>query len=150
MNQLEIWESTIPGRVSVAITNSRGRPQQQSVIGRGSRIRISAEDRELAEEGIRHAQNNPFRNGMLYHVNGEETSADALSDADLKTVFEVSGPEFEATVAELGEVNIRRLRDLTGPVDASRSQVEFLEKLIEERFPVGGDTPTYREMQPKS
>lgn len=149
--QQEIWETTVPGRVTVTITNSRGRPQDLSVVGAGQRLRITATDRELVEESIRDRQNNPFRNGTLYQVGGpkaiEPASPDALSDEDLRLTFESTGAEFESIVEALSEVNVRRLKVLTGPVDASRSQIEFLDKIIAERYPVGGDTPTYREMQ---
>lgn len=151
MNEQEIWETTVPGRVTVSVTNSRGRPQDLSVVGAGQRLRISPGDRELVEEGIRDQQNNPFRNGVLYQVGGpkasEPASPDALSDDDLKAAFDATGSDFESIVEALSEVNIRRLKQLTGPVDASRSQIEFLDKIIAERYPVGGDTPTYREMQ---
>lgn len=149
MSDLEIWESAIPGRVSVTVTNSRGNPQTASVMGKGNRLRISASDREVAEEQIRDPQNNPFRNGMLYQVGGPagEASADALSDDDLAAVFEMTGDEFANVINSLSEVNVRRLKNLTGPIDASRSQVEMLDQVIAERFPVGGDTPSYREMQ---
>lgn len=150
MSELEIWESTIPGRVTVTVTNSRGNRQDQSVVGNGSRLRITTDDRELVEEQVRDPQNNPFLNGMLYQVGGPtraDSSPDALSDDDLKDVFDMTGDEFANIVAGLSEVNIRRLKSLTGPVDASKSQIEFLDEIIATRFPIGGDTPTYREMQ---
>lgn len=148
MSELEIWESTIPGRVSIAVPGPGGRTKTLSALGNGSRLRIKSEDRVVAEEQVRDPQNNPFRNGMLFQVGGPkvEGSTDALSDDDLKETFALTGDDFEEVVKGLSEVNVRRLKILTKPVDAARSQVEFLDEYIAEQYKIGGDTPTYREM----
>lgn len=148
----EIWELTIPGRVSVTITNSQGRPQEVTAMGKGQRLRLSTLDRELAEEGVRLIEHNPFRNGMLVRVDksGDHgPSADELSDDELEAIFELETEDFQQTVASLGEVNIRRLKAMIGAVDASKSEIDFINDLIEQRYTIGGSMPSYDEMQPK-
>jgi len=148
----EIWESTIPGRVSLTVENSRGQQQTVSVSGKGSRLRLSQLDRELAEEVIRKPENNPFRNGMLVRVDGKghAPSPDELSDDDLKAIFELDQSDFQNTVRELGQVNVRRLKAMVVEVDASKSEMEFIDEVIQEKWPIGGSMPTYEEMQPKA
>lgn len=149
----EIWESTIPGRVSLTVENSQGRPQTLSIVGKGSRLRVSEMDRELAEEIVRSKENNPFRNGMLVRVDdgtGHAPSPEELADDDLKAIFDLDQSDFQATVRELGQVNVRRLKAMVTEVDASKSEIEFLDELIQQRWPIGGSMPTYEEMQPKS
>lgn len=146
----EIWELTVPGRVHVEVTNHRGRPQDLTVKGVGSRLRLSTTDREITQERIRSVEHDPFLNGTLRRIDSgakeSDRSADELSDEDLRGVFEMTGPEFEDVVAALSEVNIRRMKELAPKVDATASQTAFLAKIIQQRFPIGGSTPTYDEM----
>lgn len=146
----EIWEMTVPGRVHVEITNHRGRPQDLTVRGVGQRLRLSTTDREIAQERIRDTEHDPFANGMLRRIDSgerlEQKSKDELSDEDLQEVFSITGDEFEAIVSNLSELNIRRMKGMAEAVDATSSQTAFLNKIIEERFPIGGTTPTYEEM----
>jgi len=149
----EIWELTIPGRVTLEVPNPRGRPQTITALGKGQRLRISTYDREIVEEGVRVMDNNPFRNGMLVRVDKSAEHApsnEELSDADLQAIFELGQDDFRATVTELGEVNVRRLKAMVGEVDASKSEIEFIDELIADRWPLGGSMPSYDEMQPKS
>jgi len=149
----EIWESTIPGRVSLTIENSQGRPQTISIVGKGSRLRISQDDRELAEEAVRMVDNNPFRNGMLVRVDKSGNhlpSPEELSDDDLKAIFDLEQADFRATVDQLGQVNVRRLKAMVVEVDASKSEIEYLDEVIQTRWPIGGSMPTYDEMQPSA
>lgn len=146
----EIWEMTVPGRVHVEITNHRGRPQDLTVRGVGQRLRISTTDREIAQERIRGEEHDPFRNGTLRRIDTgerlEEKSKDELSDEDLTEVFTLTGDEFETIVDELSELNVRRMNAMADTVDATSSQSAYLKKIIEDRYPVGGTTPTYEEM----
>lgn len=143
----EIWESTIPGRISVQVQNSQGRPQTISIVGKGSRLRVTEDERLLVQEGVRHEQNDPFTNGMLIMMNRKDGAAadDELNDEQLGTLFELTGEDFENAVRALSEVNIRRLKSMVVEKDAARSQMEFLDELIEERWPIGSDTPSNAE-----
>jgi len=147
----EIWECTIPGRVSMDVSNDRGGTKHISVVGNGKRLRITTIDRERAEEVIREGQNNPFRNGMLVRIDankGEHVpSTDELSDDDLKVMFDLDNETFEAMVPELSEVNVRRLKALAKAVDARQAQVEFLTTYLEENYAIGGTVPSWEEMQ---
>lgn len=149
----EIWELTIPGRVTMTITNSLGRPQQVSAMGKGQRLRVSADDRIVAEESIRLPEHNPFRNGMLVRVDKSSShhpSHDEIADDEMRAIFELDQDDFRETVTALGEINVRRLKALTVEADAARSQMEFIEDLIAERYPIGGSMPTYDAMQPQA
>ena len=150
----EIWETTISGRVWVETTNEKGAPRMVSVGGReGARLRITTEDREIAQERIINRDLDPFVNGSLVRVdadqqNDERTkSVDALSTEQLIQVFSKTGKAFQTKVDGLGELTVRRMMDIAEQVDATNSQINYLRKSIEERWPIGGDTPTYREMQ---
>lgn len=146
----EIWELTVPGRVHIEVTNHRGRPQDLTVVGTGSRLRLSTTDREVAQERIRLPEHDPFTNGMLRRIDSaaraEDRARDELSDEELAEVFALTGDEFEDIVGALSETNIRRMKAMAESVDAAASQITFLAKLVEERYAVGGSTPTYEEM----
>lgn len=147
----EIWELMVPGRVHVEVTNHRGRPQNLTVIGRNSRLRISTTDREIAQERIRTPENDPFRNGMLRRIdsqaNDAERDANELSDEDLTHVFNLSGAEFEEMVRSFSQTNVRRMKAMAEDVDATASQIAFLKSYIDEKWPIGGTVPSYEEMQ---
>ena len=149
--KLEIWELTLPGRVTMTVTGARGRPQQISAAGKGQRLRCSTEDRIITEEGIRNPELNPFRNGMLVRVDkgeGHEPSPEELSDDDMRAIFDLDQADFQATVSALGEVNVRRLKAMFEEVDASKSEIDYVNALIEEKWRIGGAMPSYEEMQP--
>jgi hypothetical protein len=148
----EIWESTIPGRVTLEIADAKGRTQTLTTLGKGQRIRITTDDREIVEEGIVEAEHNPFKNGMLFRVDtgAHERSTEEISDAELAAIFDLGQDDFRSTVTALGQVNVRRLKNMVADVDASKSEIEFLDQLIEERWPLGGSMPSYDEMQPQT
>lgn len=155
----EIWESTVPGRISVTVTDERGRETTESVLGKGKRLRLRALDRQINEERIRDEQNNPFTNGMLICINRPTVAAgdgepevpvgasdNELSDDDLAGLFDLDVVDFEPAVQSLTEVNVRRLKMLAVERDAKASQIGFINDYIQEKWPVGKDTPTYREI----
>ena len=144
----EVWELTVPGRVHVEVTNHLGRPADATAVGKGSRLRLSTLDRQLAEERVRDQALNPFRNGTLVQVVGAKDgdSANALSDADMLEIFALSPAEFESVIADLTELNIRRLKAMTILADATASQIAAIDDLLQERYPIGGSMPTYDEM----
>ena len=146
----EIWESCVKGRVWVEVTDYKGAPKVISSFGVGSRLRITTMDRVRNQEAIRNPQDDPFINGMLRRTDSEETdeytaSSQTHSDDDLKSVFELSQDAFEEYVKELNEVNVRRMKEMA-VVHASVLQDQFLTEQLQTRWPIGGDTPTYREM----
>lgn len=150
----EIWESNIPGRVFVESTNpSTGRAKSTSCVGKGSRLRISTLDRLIAEEGIRESSNNPFRNGMLTRVDAEADKLDgdvsnALTDTQLFELFALTPAEFIGALDSLTELNVRRLKEACVSQDATNSQVEAIQAVLDKKYPVSsGETPTWREMQ---
>lgn len=155
----EIWELTTGGRVAVLQFDAKGQERTLTVRGKGQRLRVTKSERELCEERIRDKQNNPFRNGKLLWINRDTSAVEEadqtpgeqeLADSDLAALFEAEDqPGFEAAVKELSEVNVRRLKELANDASlgAKAYQVVFIDEYIHETWPIGGDTPTYREMQ---
>jgi hypothetical protein len=155
---VEVWESNVMGRISVNVPGPRDTTKKLSVLGKGQRIRIQPEHRELAEEGIRDQQNNPFANGKLSQVGGPErvapqrdddfTSDQRFSDEDLAIFFSLSPDDFGTALRELSEANVRRLETLFKDKGGTVAQQEVIREYIEERWPVtSGDTASYREMR---
>lgn len=147
----EIWECTIPGRVSLVITNERGGTRHQTVNGEGRVLRITTMDREMAEEVIRKPENNPFRNGALVRVDTNRAdyvgSPDELTSDELKEMFDLDKDDFENIVPTLSELNVRRLKGMAVEVNARNSQITFLNDYIAEKYAIGGAMPSYMEMQ---
>lgn len=148
----EIWEITVPGAVWVEVTNDRGKAVPLKVGGRpGARLRISSEDRQLAQERIVDRQFDPFVNGMLTRVDADQQldedtrSDDALTTEDLMKLFAKNGRAFQAAVDKLGEVTVRRMYEMAEDVDATTSQTNYLKEQIETRWPVGGDSEWHRK-----
>lgn len=149
----EIWETVTEGRVWVVTTDHRGHERRTSVGGKaGARLRITTVDREINQDRIMEDTSDPFRNGMLRRVDAdqntdERTASDqALTTEQLVTVFAKSGMAFQSAVKKLNERNVRRLREMCEAVDASTSQVAFLDKHISENFRQHGSMPSYDEM----
>lgn len=147
----EIWESTVPGRVSLAVDNGRGGTKGITVKGQGQLLRLTSMDRELAEEVVRDPANNPFRNGALVRVDnrkaGHKPSNDELSDSDLADMFALDQDDFIAIVPTLSELNVRRLNKMAPEVNARHNQVEYLREYVAENYAIGGTVPSYDEMQ---
>lgn len=149
----EIWELNVPGTVWVEVTNDRGRPVPLRVGGKqGARLRISTEDRVLNQERVVDPEVDPFTNGMLVRLDADQQqdektkSIDALTDSDLVRIFAKNGRAFQASVDKLNQLSVRRMSEMAATVDATSSQVAYLKESIERRWPIGGDTPTYREI----
>jgi len=149
---MEVWISQIAGQIGVEITRDRGRNTRETVIVPGyGRLRISEADRILAMELCIVPEVNCFTNGMLVREDADQNadvrtmSIDALTADQLVKIFSFSGRKFENEVNKLGEIPIRRMLEMSDDVDASVSQVAYLNKQIAERWPVGGDMPSNRE-----
>jgi predicted type IV restriction endonuclease len=143
----EMWETITDGRVWVTVTDHRGHESSKSVGGKaGSRLRISTVDREINQDRIITDGGDPFANGMLRRVDADQNldertaSPHALTNENLMLIFSKSA------VKKLNETNVRRMAAMTTDVDASTSQVAFLETYVRENYRKEGDTPTYREM----
>jgi hypothetical protein len=150
-NEQEIWESNIEGCTWVETTDHRGAPRMKSVTGAGQRLRLTSHDRVRAQERIRQLEHDPFTNGSLRRVDRNQNddegtkTENALSEADLELIFGLDFEDFKEEVEKLSEINHRRLKAMA-PVHATMQQGQHLQELIEERYHIGGDTPTYREM----
>lgn len=148
----EIWEGTTASTVWVEASDEKGRTKSVMVRGFG-RLRITAEDREINQEMCVEPDLDPFLNGLLIRVDSDQQEVDGTKSTDAKTteelvdIFAKPTAEFEAEVASLGEVPVRRMLVMAPDVDASIGQVDFLRRSIETRWPVGGDVPSYRELK---
>lgn len=143
---MESWEMTVPGRVWVQTTghNRFGQPVQKDVsVGPnkiGAKLKISVADREMNQEMVERADLDPFRNGTLVRVKGGDpadpgvASTDALSGTELTLLFEKSGNAFQSAVNALGEIPVRRMRALCDAIDASASQRDYLDEVINDRY----------------
>lgn len=156
----ETWESNVEGRVSMTIVNeATGRETHLTTRGKGQRLRISTEHRELVEEGIRDIQNNPFVNGKLSQISGptrkpsqeeqeQELGNQQFTDDDLAGLFTLPIEDFDAVLPDLSQANVFRLRDLLSDRQGTVQQQANLTEYIEKTYPVtSGDTPSYREMR---
>lgn len=149
----EIWRTTTDGTVWVRVTDQRGTAREISVGGKaGAVLRIKSLDREVAQEAIFDIEADPFRNGLLKRADADQnedeaTATDqAFGTEELVKAFSKSGNAFQSFVNKLNEVNVRRMKDIAGSVDATQSQVAYLEQVTEEKYRKHGDTKTYREM----
>lgn len=150
---METWEITTEGRVwfQTTVYNRFGQPQDKDVsLGpkkMGSRIKISQADRERNQEMVQDAAFDSFTNGLLVRVDADQNtnpktaSTDALSTADLLGIYEKKDAEFRQAVEALGQVPIRRLREMAEAVDASMSQVAILDEVIESRYRKASSQP---------
>lgn len=148
----EIWDSQIPGEIYVEVTTDTKREIRRSVkVPPHGVLRISTEDRILAQEACINRSVDPFTNGMLIRRDADQqadertVSPDALTTEQLVALFAKSGKAFETAVDRLGEIPVRRLAEMAPEVDASVSQVAHLEKSIKTRWPLGGDMPSNAE-----
>lgn len=149
----EVWELTVSGTVWVEVTNDRGKPTPLRVGGKpGARLRISTEDRVIVQERVVDPEADPFTNGMLVRIDADQqadsktASVDALTTEDLMKIFSKSGRAFQSAVDKLGQLSVRRMTEMAEDVDATASQISYLKEQLETRWPLGGDTPTYREL----
>lgn len=150
----EIWETTTDGTVWVLTTDDRGKEKAISVGGKpGARLRIKALDREVLQDAILDDESDPFTNGLLKRIDADQNqdpqtaSEQALSTEQLAEIFTKSGNAFQSAVKKLNELNVRRMREMAAALDASASQMSFLEEHIEANYRQHGDTPTYRELK---
>lgn len=143
---METWEITTPGRVWLKVTthNRHGQPIIKDIsLGPqrvGQKLKITQADREMNQEDVADTAFDPFRNGLLVRVDADQNSdpntesVDALTTQQLMDIFAKHGNAFRASVEKLGEVPIRRLREMADALDATVKQVSFLDEVIEERY----------------
>jgi len=148
----ELWTSNVAGAIWVKVTNKRDEVEGLQITA-GQRLRITKRDREMNQDRIRDGKRDPFTNGMLKRLDADQNldartaTPDALSVEEIMVIFSTTGPQFERKVASLSEVPIRRMRELAVDVDATQSQIKYLDDIIAERFAVGGTQPTYEELR---
>lgn len=150
---IEEWEITTEGRVWLQVTTftRHGQPMDKDVsLGPkkpGQKLKISQADRERNQENVADPKFDPFRNGLLVRIDADQqadpqtASTDAVSTKDLLGIYELKGAQFQAAVEQLGQVPIRRLREMAEAVDATTSQVAMLDEVIAERWRQASSQP---------
>jgi hypothetical protein len=145
----EIWELTIPGRITINVHLSGGVVREISRQGEGQRLRLTTYDRKVAQEMIRERVNDPFTNGMLIRVDlaGAKSpkAHNELDDAALGEIFKLDDDDFTATVDTLSEVNVRRLKAMARKRKAHTAQIETLDETLTAKWPIGADMPSNKE-----
>lgn len=132
---------------------SRYRKQRVGGPAGGSRrLRISTDDRKYNEEQIieEMQDHNPFRNGLLQLVSAARSDVEArhhLGFAELRRILSLREPElFEERVNSIdSELVLRRLKALAES-EATVAQLEFVNRVIDERYKAGGTQRTVREL----
>jgi len=144
----EVWETTGHGMVFVTVTGVDGKERSISAGGRpGQKLRISEYDRTRCQERVLDDRADVFTNGMLIRVDAPNDGPNVLTAEDIVELFTLRGEAFQERVNELNEYNTRRLLEASEDLDASNSQIVFLKQTIAQKWPIGGDTPMYRELQ---
>lgn len=149
----EVWETTGSGWVYAQVTGIDGKPRTVKAGGRpGQKLRISEYDRIRNQERVIDDKADPFSNGMLLRVSPPADDFDTenpnhLSAEDVIELFSITGPEFAKRIDALNEYNVRRMLELCEDLDATNSQIQTLKSTVALKWPIGGDTPMYRELQ---
>jgi|GEM_PF-3568551 len=150
----EAWAIQVPGSVSLRVTtfNRFGQAVEgMTTIGPnrvGHTFRIKVEDREENQARCVDPTFDPFLNGMLIRVDGDQqqveatASTDALSTEQLLDIYELAGAKFNTRVKALGELPLRRLAEVGESMDCSHKQIEFVRNLLTERYTKGGPQTT--------
>jgi len=147
----EVWTNQTDSSVWVEVTDHKGAPRSRSVSGKGMILRITADDRLLAQEKVLDPRNDPFVNGMLLRKDAEQDSnpqtrsPNALSDGELAAAFELDDGDFEDFIRETTEVNARRLKAMVNDINAGARHVDILTRVIEDLYAVGGTTQANEE-----
>lgn len=149
----EVWETTGTGWVHVHVTGMDGNLRKIKAGGRpGQKLRISEYDRLRNQEKVLDDRADPFTNGMLIRIQppigpDDDENPNHLTPEDVIALFNSTGPEFKERVDQLNEYNVRRLIDACEDLDATNSQSQYLAETLAKKWPIGGDTPMYRELQ---
>jgi hypothetical protein len=150
----EVWETTVLGMTWLKVGDGRGGEKDISIGGTiGQRLRIKTEDRIINQEICINKSQDPFTNGSLVRVDADQSedprtaSPDALSVAQMEEIFNLPPAEFSDRIDIMGELSLRRMKDMAEGVDATASQIRKIKALIEERYPLGGAMPIYDELK---
>lgn len=146
LNQ-EVWEMQTGGTVYV---QESGKDRATRVRGKGSRLRINPEDRQLVQERIRKKQHDPFTNGTLVRIDKNQqddpdtASPSAKGDLELVKILTQKQPaRFKKSIEELSEIALRRLKDLAEENDVSLNQMGAINEVLREKFYPGAKEPTH-------
>lgn len=146
----EVWEMRVEGTIYLRVLKATrfGAVMEDSLkIGpkrKGHRFEISRDDRLDNQRTITTVEQDPFRNGALARVDGDqqaeaETKSDAvLTDIDELEILDLPDDAFFLKVASLSEIPVRNIRAVAEAAGASHTKVSWLDDHIRERFMPGG------------
>lgn len=147
----EVWETTGAGMIYVTVMGVDGNPRSISAGGRpGQKLRLTEYDRMKNQERVLDDKADVFTNGMLVKLSPVDEVVDnvnQLTAEEIVKLFTITGPKFNDQVDQLNEYNVRRLIEMCDDLDATNSQVQYLAQTLAQKWPIGGDTPMYRELQ---
>lgn len=146
----ETWEVRVDGTIYLNVlkaTRFGAVVEEQLKLGprrKGHRFEISPDDRRDNQRRIIDPEQDPFRNGMLMRVDGNqqdipETKSEAvLSSEEELEILDLPEAEFRDRIASLPELPVRNIRSVAEAAGASHSKVTWLDEHIAERFMPGG------------
>lgn len=151
--EMETWEIATGGRVWLQVTrqNHLGVPTIQDIsVGPnrpGQKLHLTRADRLMNQEKCVSPEVDPFRNGLLVRTDAPQAedpqtaSKDSMTAQQLLDIFAKQGDAFRSAVEPMGEIPLRRLREMAEAVDATVSQVKVLDELIEDRYVTKASQP---------
>lgn len=145
----ELWETTGHGLIYVHVTGIDGKDRVVSVGGQpGQKLRITEYDRTRNQERVMDANADVFSNGMLIRKDTDEQPSDQILSHDaIEELFNLGAAEFKDRAYALNEYNVRRLKEIAEDLDATKSQIDTLDRIIATKWPLGGEMPSYTELK---
>ena len=154
---METWEIQVASEVRLKRTtqNRLGTAiQEEFIVGPnriGQRFELSPDDRRDNQRLVADKEHDPFLNGMLRRVTGEpETepevaSPNSISTEEIIDLIDLPEAEFDARIADMNEIALRRVLEMAEQVGASYPRVTKLQDTVRERFTPGGPQPSMLE-----
>lgn len=138
--EIELWESTIPGRIYITRLDSRGNDQSIPVPGHG-RLRIRRRDRVMNQERVLDTDSDVFSNGKLRRVGeGYDASPEQQLErheytrAAFQHVIQLDDATFRTVVDEMEERGVRLLKDSLTELGGTMTQAEYVQNVIVAKF----------------
>lgn len=138
---VETWESVVPGDIWINKVNRRGEIEPFRCAPR-RRFTLTTEDRLTTQEIIARPENDPFSNGQFRPVVvpegiNIETSPNALSDDDIRALFEASDLAWGEYLKVIDSPDtLRRMAELADEADIKLSRFRELEARLTEVAPL--------------
>jgi len=152
---VEMWETTIEGAVWVRVVDQRGNERQVAVgPSKGARLRVKTVDRENTQDSILDQGSDPFTNGTLRRIDNlpqgstvaDDLAAHAYTDDVLHAVLAMPVAKFRGAVDGMNERGVRALKTYALANDATVTQLEYVQQVIDARYKVEKVMPSTAEI----